>query len=747
MDLYLFVVIVLFATAVSDLIVGVANDAVNFLNSAVGSRAAPRWIIMTVASVGIFLGVLFSSGMMEVARKGIFNPEMFIMPEILVIFLAVMLTDVMLLDLYNTFGLPTSTTVSLISELLGASVAVSLVKIYRAGHNISEIMNYINTAKVLAIFSAIFISIVVALTMGSLVQYFSRMVFTFDFQKLLKRYGGIYGGIALSFIAYFILIKGAKGASFVTPETLHWLQTHTGLLLLMNFVFWAIVFQLLLLFTKVNILKIIVLVGTGALAMSFAANDLVNFIGAPMAGFSAFRIAAKSAGDPLTMNMAPLAGPVQTETGFLILAGFIMIVTLWFSRKAQTVTRTEVGLGRQGVEGDEQFGSSYLARVVVSMGLALSGMITRIIPSGLQKWISKRFDHSETHKKYKNPADRPAFDLLRASVNLTVASALISFATSLKLPLSTTYVTFMVAMGSSLSDRAWGRESAVYRVTGVLTVVGGWFVTAFLASTSALVMAFLIYIFHLPAIIIFISIAFFFIYRTHVVHKRREKERTAIDWDFPLVAQNAPKIFSQLQKDLASYVGLLKESNKMTFEGILKHSGKILKKAERQLKSVSSHTGKLVGKLMSILQLQEAEGVMEIDPRLFSPIRESDRLVRQIHEVCSQHVHNHHSPLTSQQRDEIAKIEQYLDSLFAEARTALQNVDEKSSKKIRAKNNDFLDSIQSLEKKEIKRIRRGESKTSRQSLLYLNLLSHSEALSNQIVDLIYGFQNSVRPNA
>ena len=501
MELYIGVVGFLFILAIVDLMVGVSNDAVNFLNSAIGSKVAPRWIIMAIASVGIMAGVTFSSGMMEVARKGIFHPDQFIMTELLVIFLAVMLTDVILLDLYNTFGLPTSTTVSIVFELLGAAVAVSLLKIYHSTGNFAELTNYINTGKALAIISGILLSIVVAFTAGAIIQFLTRFLFTFDFAKRLARYGAVWGAMALTTITYFILIKGSKGASFMSEDVVFWIKTNTQLILFLNLVFWAIVLQLLMLFTKTNILKMIILVGTGALAMAFAANDLVNFIGVPLAGLNSFLLAINGTGDPLNANMQALAGKVQTPTYMLLIAGAIMVVTLWFSKKAKSVTKTEVALGRQSEDGDERFDSTPLSRAIVRMVLSLSKMTDQILPGTLKNKISHRFDQSVL-KNDSTSKEIPSFDLLRASVNLVVASACISFATSLKLPLSTTYVTFMVAMGTSLSDKAWGRESAVYRVTGVLTVIGGWFFTALMASTVAMTFATLIYLFKLPAIII-----------------------------------------------------------------------------------------------------------------------------------------------------------------------------------------------------------------------------------------------------
>ncbi|HKI50212.1 MAG TPA: inorganic phosphate transporter, partial [Desulfobacteria bacterium] len=477
-DIFLIAVVILLLFAVFDLVVGVTNDAVNFLNSSIGSRVAPFFVIMIVASLGILSGVTFSSGMMEVARKGIFHPQFFTMPELITIFMAVMLTDILLLDLFNTYGLPTSTTVSIVFELLGAAVAASALKIMQAEGTAMALGDYINTAKAMMIIFGILLSIAVAFCCGAVAQFITRLIFTFDYEKKLKRYGAIWGGVALATITFFILIKGAKGASFMTPEAVLWIKTHSLLILLGIFIVSAILLQIAISFFKINIFKPIVLVGTFALAMAFAANDLVNFIGVPLAGLSAYKT-AMAAGNPLTVTMGALSGKVQSQTVVLLLAGIVMVVTLWFSKKARTVTETEISLGHQD-ETTERFESIWLSRTIVRMADSFFKTVGSLVPHNVRNGIRRRMDpHRAERVAFQGP--KPSFDLVRASVNLMVASAVVSFATSMKLPLSTTYVTFMVAMGTSFSDQAWGRETAVYRVTGVLTVIGGWFMTALIA--------------------------------------------------------------------------------------------------------------------------------------------------------------------------------------------------------------------------------------------------------------------------
>ena len=429
MELYLFIVIILFILAISDLIVGVSNDAVNFLNSAIGAKVAPRHIIMIVASLGIVAGTLFSSGLMEVARKGIFNPENFYFPELMTLFLAVMITDVTLLDFYNTFSLPTSSTVSIVFALLGAAVSISLIKISNNGEDLGALINYINTSKALAIISGILLSVVVAFTFGAIIQFFTRMLFTFDYKKKLKRYGAVWGGLSLAATAYFILKKGAKGASFISPEGTAWINDNMTMLIIGAFLFFTVVFEILILINKGNILKLLVLIGTFALALAFAANDLVNFIGVPLAGLASYTIGSLSS-NPGNLLMEELSKPVESNTILLVIAGLIMVVTLWKSKKAQTVIKTSLNLGRQS-EGYEKFGSSTLARMLVRVGVSAHGVYETKVPESLRRRVTVRFEEIKQTITVKNYKDIPAYDLLRASVNWTVAASLISFATSL----------------------------------------------------------------------------------------------------------------------------------------------------------------------------------------------------------------------------------------------------------------------------------------------------------------------------
>ncbi|RLD93758.1 MAG: phosphate permease [Bacteroidetes bacterium] len=578
---YILIVGVLFLLAISDLIVGVSNDAVNFLNSAIGSKAAPFKIILAIAAAGVLVGAVFSNGMMEVARKGIFNPEFFGFNEIMIIFLAVMLTDILLLDFFNTIGLPTSTTVSIVFELLGASVAVSIYKVTRAVDGIHKVSDFINVESSVMIIVGIFLSVVIAFSVGMIVQWFVRLAFSFNVKKTFKYWTGVWGGFAITAILFFLLIKGAKGSTLISAEMLASIKENTVRALLISFVGWTLLFQLLTMFTRVNVMKITVLVGTFALAMAFAGNDLVNFIGVPLAGFESFKaFMASGSGDPSGFMMTALQEKVNTPIYFLIAAGLIMVLTLRFSKKAKSVTATSLDLSRQG-EGSERFASSSLARFLVRRAVETSNVVARITPPKVVRFVQGRFDE-ELNQDVKDP--KMAFDLVRASVNLVVASILIAIGTSLKLPLSTTYVTFMVAMGTSLADGAWGRESAVYRITGVLTVIGGWFFTAFIAFLASFLIASLIFFGKFPVILILIALSIFILLRTHAFHKRRAEKQARVDSEY---SKATKEVLKSCDNEVKSTVNKVSKILHMTYTNLLKEEHKELKKLRKEAKSLN----------------------------------------------------------------------------------------------------------------------------------------------------------------
>ena len=484
--IFLGIVIFLFVLAIFDLSVGVSNDAVNFLNSAIGAKVASFKTIIIIAAIGVFFGATMSNGMMDIARHGIFRPEQFHFYELMCIFMAVMVTDIILLDVFNSLGLPTSTTVSMVFELLGATFALALVKMVSdtTGLGFSDLLN---TEKALSVIMGIFLSVAIAFFFGAVVQYISRLLFTFNYTSKLRWKVGIFGGVAATSIIYFLLIKGIKDLSFMTTDVKAWIHDNTLIIILSCLVFFTLLMQLLH-WLKVNVFKVVVLMGTFALAMAFAGNDLVNFIGVPLSGYSSFvDYTANGTGDPDNYLMGALNAPAKTPIYFLIIAGAIMVYSLATSKKAYNVVKTSVGLARQD-GGDEMFGSSALARKLVRSFLQLSSYIVSITPVKVRRWVNSRFD---TDKSIMEKG--AAFDLIRASVNLVLAGLLVAVGTSLKLPLSTTYVTFMVAMGTSLADRAWGRESAVFRITGVISVIGGWFITAGAAFFGASIVVLLMY--------------------------------------------------------------------------------------------------------------------------------------------------------------------------------------------------------------------------------------------------------------
>jgi len=743
MDIILISVFILIGLAFFGLIAGVSNDAVNFLNSSIGSRVAPRYVIMIIASLGILSGVTFSSGMMEVARKGIFHPEFFLIPELITIFLAVMLANVLLLDLFNTFGLPTSTTVSIVFGLLGAAVAISMIKIFNQGDNFTALVNYINTGRALIIIMGILLSVVIAFFFGAITQFITRLIFTFDYKKRLRRYGSIWAGISLSIITYFIIIKGAKGSSFLTPESVLWIETHTITIFLGSFLFFTFVFQLLTIFTKINILKPIVLMGTFALAMAFAANDLVNFIGVPLAGRAAYKVAVKET-NPLMTTMEALKQPVHTETFLLLIAGIIMVITLWVSRKARTVTQTELSLGRQD-EGYERFGSSALSRIIVRMFLSIHNGFNRFIPRALKRLISNRTESSAYRPTERRDGTFSSFDLIRASVNLIVASAVISFATSLKLPLSTTYVTFMVSMGTSLSDRAWGRESAVYRITGVLTVIGGWFFTAFMAFSSALLFAFLIYYFKIPAIIGLILVAFIIALSSYRIHFQKEKERNMIEAFSLKNVNDAETAMRTSFEQTGHFLKNISDTLTNCFEVAFSEDRQQLKDIKSETARIETWANVIVANIFKTLFLLNNEDV-ENTHTYSHTIRALQDLAESHRDIVlrtSEHFENYHSGFTEPQKEELRKIKTYVTRLLWNTSIMLLQRKKVDYDYIASQSKRLKNMAIEFDKNQINRIQNAESKT-RLSILYYSLIEDCIKISNEMGNLLNIFKDSFK---
>ena len=532
---YIAVLVFLALLACFDLFVGVSNDAVNFLNSAMGSRIASFRTTMWVATFGVLLGATFSSGMMEIARSGIFHPQMFNFAEVMIIFFAVMIADIVLLDTFNSLGLPTSTTVSIVFELLGSAIAAAAIKLYWEGGSFELIFDYINTSKSLTIISAILVSVVVAFVSGAVIQYVMRLIFSFHFERVYRYVGGVFGGLSITAIAYFLVMKGARGASFMQPEWIDWIETNTSMLVVVLFVGFSILFQLLILLSNFNVFKIVILAGTFSLAFAFAGNDLVNFVGVPLAAYDSFKIWMASGASPDDLMMNGLLVSTKTETFFLVASGLVMVFTLWYSKKAHRVLQTALNLSAQQSD-HEQFGSSIPGRVIVRASMGLGNIINQLIPGAVKQKLDSRF----VPKKLERGEIPLPFDYVRASVNLVLSAALISSATSLQLPLSTTYVTFMVAMGSSFADGAWDRETAVYRISGVLTVISGWFLTALTASTLAAVVCLVIFIGGGFVAFLLALLAFFLIVKSNMRFKEQEakfKAEQAIRYDLTKIRE------------------------------------------------------------------------------------------------------------------------------------------------------------------------------------------------------------------
>ncbi len=741
-EIFLIAVLILLLFAVFDLVVGVTNDAVNFLNSSIGSRVAPFFVIMIIASLGILSGVTFSSGMMEVARKGIFHPQFFTMPELITIFLAVMLTDILLLDLFNTYGLPTSTTVSIVFELLGAAVAASAIKIMQTEGGAMALGEYINTGKAMMIVFGILLSIVVAFFCGAVVQFITRLIFTFDYQKKIKRYGSLWGGVAMATITFFILIKGAKGASFMTPEAVQWVKSNSMLILVGIFIVSAIMLQIAISFFRVNIFKPIVLVGTFALAMAFAANDLVNFIGVPLAGLSAYKT-AMAAGDPLTVTMSALSQKVQSQTGILLLAGIIMVVTLWLSKKARTVTETEISLGHQE-ETTERFESIWLSRTIVRMVDSFFTSFASVVPRHLRKVISRRMDpHSYKDVTIQGP--KPSFDLVRASVNLMVASAVVSFATSMKLPLSTTYVTFMVAMGASFSDQAWGRETAVYRVTGVLTVIGGWFMTAFIAFAVAFLFATVIHYFKVPGLLGIMIVAGLVIWNNQKKHKGRAKE-TAEARVFNLKKINdAHMAISSTFDHLAHLLGAIRESFDLTFDALFDQNIDELKKQRKKVTQIQLWTNIIMANIFKVLRLQQ-KGDARISYKYAQTIRRLQKISdghRDIVVRSYKHIGNKHKGLLDVQIEELKKIKICILDIILKAETSFNRKEIVDYQNIVDQYRYMRELADQFNQNQIERIRTDTSKT-RLSILYYAIVGNCIMMSKQNIKLLEIFNESFK---
>ena len=661
--IYLGIVIFLFMLAVFDLLVGVSNDAVNFMNSAVGAKVANFKTIVIVAAIGVFAGAVLSNGMMDIARHGIFQPVNFSFYEIMCIMLAVMVTDVVLLDVFNTLGLPTSTTVSMVFELLGGTFILAILKIVGDETGLLTLGDMMNTEKALSVIMGIFLSVAIAFIAGTFVQYISRLIFSFNYKKNLSWTIGIFGGIAVTSLSYFMLIKGLKSAPFMTSESLAWISENTTLLVTGCFITFTLLMQILH-WCRVNVFKIIVLLGTFSLALAFAGNDLVNFIGVPLAGFSAYTdYVANSNGVSIhDFMMTSLMSSAKTPAIFLFASGLVMVYALATSKKAKNVIKTSVDLARQE-EGDEMFGSSALARTIVRRANNINDFLKRVIPAGMRRWIDSRFNKDEVI--LENGA---AFDLIRAAVNLVLSGLLIIIGTTMKLPLSTTYVTFIVAMGTSLADRAWSRESAVYRITGMLSVIGGWFITAFVAFTICALVTFIMFYTSFVGMFIFIVVAVVLLVRSNIKYSKKEKAEQQDDiFKRMMASKDKNEILALLRQHvketLISYITFSEDTYVKVTDGFIHEDLKSLRKAmnatDDQKKMLKKRRRK------ELLGLRRIPITIAIEKNTWfhlgsNSCEEMLYCLKRICEPCKEHVDNNFNPISKDCVTGFIRLPQFL---------------------------------------------------------------------------------------
>jgi len=743
-NLYIYMLAALAFLAVADLVVGVSNDAVNFLNSAIGSKAVSFKTIMIVASVGVAVGAMTSSGMMEVARKGIFNPSEFMFNEIMVIFMAVMLTDILLLDFFNTLGLPTSTTVSIVFELLGASVAVALIKIYADNsQSITDLVNYINNEKAIEIILGILLSVVVAFTVGAIVQYVSRLLLSFNFQEKPDWYSAIFSGFAITSIMYFIIVKGLKNAAFMPPNIQEFLSTNPMTFIGLSFLIFTILSFLAIRFFEAKIYTLIIIVGTFALAVAFAGNDLVNFIGVPMAGYDGFQRwyeAYLATGVlPSDFSMEGLAGKVPTKTSLLLIAGLIMVLTLWFSSKAKAVVKTSVDLSRQD-EVKERFEPNFLSRHIVRLTIDLNTSINNMLPDSFKNWSNNQFVKPTLIAKAQ---DKPAFDLVRAAVNLMVASVLISIATSMKLPLSTTYVTFMVAMGTSLADRAWGSESAVYRVAGVLNVIGGWFFTAFSAFVAAAIMAYILYHGGGYALTGLLILAMVLLIRNYLSHRKSSKIMREED---KLERAESSSTQGVIHESASNIANLISRGNRIytsAINGLAVQDLKVLKKNRKQVDKLSDEIDDLKDNIFYFIRNLEEPSVSASNfyINILGYLQDMTQSLNYISKASHKHINNNHKKLKFSQIKELKDLDAKLETLFATTQTAFESRSFEMIGNVIADKAEIFEIVREKIQKQVERTRSEES-SPKNTTLYFSLLLETKDLLTAMMNLLEEYFHS-----
>lgn len=735
--LFLGIVIFLFLLAVFDLSVGVSNDAVNFLSSAVGSRAASFKRIVIVAAIGVFVGAAMSNGMMDVARHGIFRPENLSFYDVIAIFMAVMVTDVILLDVFNSLGMPTSTTVSLVFELLGATFVVALFKM-AAPENTLGMGDLLNTEKALSVIIGIFLSVGIAFVFGTLVQFLARLIFTFEYKSRLKWKVGLFGGVACTAIVYFMLIKGIRDLTFMTPEIKAWIDTHSMLIIGGCFVVFTLLMQALYCM-KVNVLKVVVLLGTFSLSMAFAGNDLVNFVGVPLTSLASYNdYVANGAGDLHGFMMSSLNGPAQTPLYFLVGAGCIMVVALSTSKKARQVTQTTVGLSSKS-QGEEMFGSSRLGRAIVRSFLNAHAWVTEHTPAPVKAWVNRRMNTAVTQEE-----NGAAFDLVRASVNLMLAAILIAFGTSMKLPLSTTFVTFMVAMGTSLADKAWGRESAVFRVTGVISVIGGWFITAGVAFIGAGMVVCLMHMGGVPVMVAGGIIAIIVLVRSNMKFrkKKQEEERDAL-FQTILATENSSQVWNLLIVYINDrhkiFLRFASECFSNVIRGFMDDNVKLLSRSEKALFNEKNMIKSQRRKLTLCLRQVSPETAIEKRAWFYLCLNMAMSMtynLRHINEVCKEHVDNNFRPLPSGLRKPLAELCDSIKEVLDDSISAMDECRPETIDALRRRCHVIKDRISYLTRDVYDLLQKGDTENLTVTYLYLNVLQETQEFVTSLRKLL-----------
>lgn len=734
--IYFGFVVFLFVLAVFDLMVGVSNDAVNFLQSAIGAKVAKFKTILTIAAIGIFAGAAMSNGMMEVARNGVFHPSFFSFQDVMFIFLAVMASDIVLLDIFNTLGMPTSTTVSMVFELLGGTFALALMKV--AGDPSLHVADLMNTSKALTMIMAIFVSVAIAFVVGAFVQYISRTLFTFVYKNnSLKWKIGIFGGLAFAAIIYFMLIKGLGHVSFISDATHEWINTHSWTICGICFVVTAVLSQVLFAL-KVNVFKILVLTGTFALAMAFAGNDLVNFIGVPLAGYSSFQdYSANAGGDAAGYMMDSLNGPAHTPVLFLIAAGLIMVISLATSKKAFNVVKTSVDLARQDA-GDEMFGSSKMARVLVRFSTNTASALSELVPNGVKRWFAKRFDNENVVLP-----QGAAFDEIRATVNLVVSSLLIALGTSLTLPLSTTYVTFMVAMGSSLADKAWGRESAVFRITGVISVIGGWFITAGAAFILCFLVALAMSLGGLTMASILIALSIVLLVRSNIKYKKKQaEEKGDVVFNQMITSEDNAETLRLLTQHIrqgqSQFLDFVNVNYLNVTEGFISEDLSRLQKAESAMRKERQELKQRRRKEMLGLRRIDPGTAIEKSTWFHLGVNSCEDMLyslRRICDPCEEHIDNSFVPLEKDRIKEFLPLRDTLLYLLKRAVVVISTENYTDSDKLREQCEEFKSCLSSTRQGQIERMQTSKENIT-VSYVYLNLLQETHEIASSLQHLL-----------